>query len=179
MFRVHTKRFPVFMSFYVESWSVFFSLLSCCLAVVFVTLRFVSIFILKIKVILGHKWNTYNVDTLIIIATAKSTTEMVVTFDSCDCDNTCNAYGQTTQCVETTAKKKPIFLFLQQNKKQQQHNNQIRSTEYVFSWCTNSQMLTRFNRRRMEKKAVIIIIAGFEITAILNYHATFTTYTHP
>lgn len=29
----------------------------------------------------------------------------------------------------------------------------------------------------MKKTAVIVIIAGFEIKAILNYHATFTTYT--
>lgn len=74
---------------YEEKKDIYFNLLFGYFAVL-------SVDFAEIKVILGHKWNkqcTQRVDILIIITMATTTTtmtmtvDMMVTFDSCGCDN--------------------------------------------------------------------------------------------
>lgn len=62
---------------------------------------------------------TYSVDTLIIIAAAAATVDMMVTFDSYGCDNVFKFNKKTTADKRENAWKKGAINNIQQNEKKQ------------------------------------------------------------
>lgn len=110
----------------------------------------------KIKVILGHKWNTFSVDTLIIITT--TTVDMMVTFDSCGCDNAYEKKKPTKNC--------PAKTNYTMNRMRLDRSMGRILFSWFTKWCTHAQVdlmsgvEKKNNSSWTQHNAVIVIIAG-------------------